>query len=257
MSDETEQVESAATEQVQEAAESETPQASAETETTETEESQTENMIPQSRFNEVIGERNDLRTEREALAKRIEALEASVHEPEAKEPETQQADEGPLVPPENLSQDDKVQWLIEQHSERMIKRKLGMGLEDVANVLGTVKETATDYHERRWERECSTRSLDPANADIQKFVAGQIKLGSDLGDAFKDAQRIFGKTNGETKVEPETPAASVEDGGVTGVMTSQRVRFKTAKEASEAASKGIKASELSLSEILNGADEAK
>jgi hypothetical protein len=150
-------------------------------------------------------------------------------------------------PPAGLSEREIIKWYVEKDADAMLERKLGMSLETAATLLGTAKETAQDYTERRWEGLCKPHGLDPMNEDLQYYFMSATQAGKmKPEDALKRAAEIFAtKGNGKTK---ET--ASVETGGVTGVMTGSKVTAKNAKDATELARKGQRVTFESQDEII-------
>jgi len=230
-------VETATTEEQAEGTNGESEATSAETENTEEQKPQ---MIPMRRFKEVIEERNTLRDDYQALKQRLDAIESKSRETEQK-PTVKQ-------PPSNLSQEEQVRWVVHQYATELLEEKFGMPLDDIASVLKTVPETARDTKQRRYTEMCSRFGIDPDNEDAQAYMVGLMKAQGDkanLDTVFERAGKLFGK-----KQEAKKPTATVEEKGVTGTMTGDRVIFKNAKEATEAASKGITAHRETIEEVL-------
>jgi len=234
---ENESVESSTAEPT-EVATTETEQTSAETENTEAQSTE-EPRIPKSRLDEVIGQRKE-------RDEKIEQLEAQLAEKLVEKQETAPTSTKGDEPPAGLSEREIIKWYVEKDADALIQRKLGMSLETAATLLGTAKETAQDYTERRWEGLCKPHGLDPQNEDLQYYFMSATQNGKmNPEDALKRAAKIFAKGNGKTK---ET--ASVETGGVTGVMTGSKVTAKNAKDATELARKGQRVTFESQDEII-------
>jgi len=221
-------------------------EASAETETTETEEQPEEPRIPKGRFDEVIGQRNELRRQIEEMqTERDTAVKAEEAKPQQ---------EKTVEPPDDLDTQGKVKWYVEKYSSEMLQRETGLTLNEIKSALSATRETSQDLATRKWEQMCADHGLRPDSEDIQEHVAGMIQLkGKDAIPAIMKATKgIFTqskyrvKGNGDT----EKPTANVEQDGVTGVMAKDGVTFRNAKDATEAAKKGIKAEHESLEDII-------
>jgi hypothetical protein len=239
MSDE-EQVESSATETAQ----VEQSETSAETQNTEA----ADHMIPKSRFDEVIGQRNDARRENEQLQQRLDELAAKI------EQSTQQTET--RVPDESSSEEERIKYWVEKFADPLFERRFGsqfekqfgMTPEQASTILGSAKSSTEAVAEMRWREACSKRSLDPVDQDLQLMVMGLTRGGMDYEKALDRAQKLF-KKDGATKSETKE-SASVEKSGVTGGVASADFLPWTKKEAAEGAAKNKRAKHLSTVEII-------
>jgi hypothetical protein len=233
MSDE-QQVESQTTEETQ-VQEGDT---SAETQNTDTQ----EHMIPKSRLDEVIGQRNDARRENEQLQQRLDELAAKI------EQSTQQT--------ETRVPDESIKYWVEKFADPLFERRFGsqfekqfgMTPEQASTILGSAKSSTEAVAEMRWREACSKRSLDPVDQDLQLMVMGLTRGGMDYEKALDRAQKLF-KKDGATKSETKE-SASVEKSGVTGGVASADFLPWTKKEAAEGAAKNKRAKHLSTVEII-------
>lgn len=213
--------------------------ASAGTENTDSPEPK-EHMIPKSRLDEVIGKQRAAEEERDALQVKVAGYEKP-------DPPTPSATED--MAPDHLEERDRIRWFIENDSRKMIEKQLGMKLEDAKTLLSTSRVTAESDANRRWKEGCDSRSLDPKSKDVQEMVLGLTKIGVKVDEAFDRVAKLGVGTVSKSN-EPSTPSASVEDTGVTGVMTKKEVYATNAREAVDLASKGIRARQKSSQEII-------
>jgi len=235
MSEETEQVASSTTEST-EAAVTEESTTSAETENTET--TSTDHMIPKSRLDEVIAQRNEAR---EQIAT-LEAAKTTVEE-------TKQIDTSNLPdPPAGLTERQIIAWYVKHDAIPAIEEELGMSLKNAKTLLGTTKETSQDYTERRWTKMCEDNGMDPTNESTQAMFLGLCKNKWSIEKSLKETAKVFGKK--EANGKPKAPTATVETDGVTGVMTGTKIHARNKKHAHELAAKGVRADFQSLEEIL-------
>jgi hypothetical protein len=251
MSD-TEQAEATAAEEQQATDGEAEAQASAGTENTEqAAEAKEEHTIPKGRFDTVIGERNTLREENQALHDRLEALEARA-KGETKATETA---EDAAAPPEHLSSQEKVRWYVEHYGKAFIERELDMDLGTAKTLLRSAKPAIDDNAERKWQNICEKYSLDPKNKDLGEYALAVSRLRGDKADLdqimTKAAPLFGGKVPEKGNSKPkETPSASVEEPGVTGTMSGNPVTFRDAKKATEAAQKGVLAEHETIEQII-------
>lgn len=199
-----------------------------------------QHMIPKSRFDEVIAERNELRKKMEALSQPKD------------EPETQEQTESVEIPAHITDPMRRAQYLVDKFSKQTIERELGMPLADVKRLLGTTQETSRDYAKRRWVDECGKHGLDPQNREVEEYVVGLVKgVGKPLDEAMAAAKKLFGKRNGETKT------ASVETDSVAPVMTRATTVPRNKKDAVAMAHKGERAPKTTIEEILASRGQGK
>ncbi len=214
-------------------------EASAETKNTEST-PPAEHMIPKSRLDEVIQERNSLR-------EKISGLEA------APPKEAPKGSEGDDTAPEHLNERERVRWYVENDARSMIERETGVSLKDQGTLLSTSRVTAQSDADRRWKEGCDRNGLDPENREVQEMVLGLTKVGVGAPDAFKRVSKMGIGQVESRQTEPTTPTATVENNGVTNVMTSKVAFANNRREAAELASKGVKAGQLSSQELIEQA----
>lgn len=191
---------------------------------------------------------------RKSLEERLAQLEQQqTREDEPKHQERKTDDE----PPEHLSPREKVRWYVERDAGSLIERQLGMSLDQARRLLAGTPNVANDYAERKWRDYCGRFELDPEASDVQDFVVGLYRASKDRGqeipieDLFKRAQKIFGKAAPPQKANGNTEAkATVENQGLTGVMSRERVIPRDRKEAGELARKGVRVPNASMEEIF-------
>ena len=211
-----------------EAEETSTADSSAETENTV---AATENTVPQSRLKEVVDERN-------ALREKVKSFEQR-----AAEPAEAATDDGE-GPPDHYSGMEKANWII----DRRMEQKFGMSLDNVKQLLGTSKNTAEDYAERKWIDHCKQRGIDPKNLKAQKMALGLVRGGESINDAMKEVEGHYGKKTGSTNSVP--PSANVETSNVSDVMVTEGAVAKDKAQAVALAKKGKRAKHESIDEIL-------
>jgi len=206
----------------------------------------TEHMIPKSRLDEVIGQRN---TEREAnaeLTRRLEALEAK-----AEAPVTPKTPEGLPAPPAGLSEREAVEWYVRHDAERLLTEKLGFGLDELKRRLDTTASTSQELAATKWQKACEGSGLDPADTVVQAAVLGLVKShGMSFDKAMQAAAEKFGKPAAAPAAVTAEPTATVADGGVSGVVTTAKRIPTTLQEVAEMSRKGEHAPRLSTLEIL-------
>lgn len=208
--------------------------------------------VPKTRLDEVIAQRNEARDAVKSLEARLEALEGKAKaDPAPKE----QDDPAQDSPPDHLSQREKVRWYVERDASKFIERELGMTLKDAKALLATTQSTSKDYAERQWQAKCSTNNLDPSSREVQEMVAGLVKVGVSLDDAFSRASKVYGKRAADNGGSELLDVAEVETAGVSGVMTQERKVPATKQEAVEMAHRGVKAPHISSEEIIRRALE--
>ncbi|HUU46128.1 MAG TPA: hypothetical protein VM118_10390, partial [Acidobacteriota bacterium] len=180
-------------------------------------------MIPKSRLDEVIGERNTLRQEKQAFEERMAALEAKLapkDEPTAK-------GKLPEPPAELTDQREIIDWYVQEGAQRLIESKLGMDLDTAKTLLVGSKAAIQKSTEQQWKDACATHKLDPSDVMVQATVMGLVQGSKmDFGDAMKQTAKRFGQaSNGKKDV------ATVPDGTQSGVMTQSDRQPKTKEEA--------------------------
>ena len=200
-------------------------------------------MIPKSRLDEVIGERNTLRQEKQAFEERMAALEAKLapkDEPTAK-------GKLPEPPAELTDQREIIDWYVQEGAERAFKAKTGMDFETVATFIASSRSVIQKSTDQQWKDACSTHKLDPADVVVQAAVMSLVKDSKmDFSDAMKQTAKRFGQaSNGKKDV------ATVPDGTQSGVMTQSDRQPKTKEEAATMAQAGQRAKQLSTLEILS------
>jgi len=225
-----------------------TSESSGETESTQ---EVSENMVPQSRFKEVINERNSAREELGSMKARIAALEAEP-EPGNKNDATYDT----KAPPEGLSKEQEIEWWVRKFSgpaaEEVVAKKLGMSLEEAAERLKLSKQTAQASEEARWQAACERHGLDPKSKDVQGIASGLAKVNPD-----NDLDTVLASTAKYVGVTKKSNGAHVEQGGVSGIMASPDWVPKNAAEAAAGAKQGRRAKHRSTVEIIEARLNAK
>jgi hypothetical protein len=202
-------------------------------------------MIPKSRLDEVIGQRNDARAEITAMTERLAALEAKATEAQAA-PVAAAADE----PPEGLTSREQIRWYVENDAKSLMEKELGMSLDKARALLGTTTTTAKAHAESVWNASCAASGLDPANAEVQELVAGLVKgAGVDFEDAIGRVAKLY-------SVTPRTETATPEVPGQTGAMAASSSLPSNTLEAMEMARKGVRAPMASSQDIIRRSIEA-
>ena len=220
-------------------------EASAETEKTE---KKAENMIPQSRFSEVVRERNEAREAISRLEQRLSKIESG----EVKE---ERRTTGDISPPEGLSQIQQIQWYVEHfsgpHAKKIIEKELGMPLAEAKSKLSESATASKTAQELKWEKACERQGLDPNSREVQGIAMG---LSNAYGDESVDKilERVS-KYLGKQKNQNGSNGASVESGGISGVVTASDWLPKDTNDALEGAKKGKLAKQLSSVEIIERA----
>jgi hypothetical protein len=207
----------------------------------------TEHMIPKSRLDEVIGQRNAEREEKAELKRRLDDLEQRIQAPAKPHQETASLP----APPAGLSEREAVEWYVRHDAERFIEEKLGFGLDVLKQRLDATATISQESAEMKWQKACSGVGLDPKDTVIQAAVLGLVKShGMPFEQAMKVTAEKFGKPAAPVQPAPAEPTATVTDGGVSGVVTAAKRLPSTLQEVAEMARKGERAPHLSTLDIL-------
>lgn len=215
---------------------------------TESTQENSENMVPQSRFKEVIDERNTAREELGGLKERIAALET-----EGDPGEKNEAVYETKAPPEGLSKEQEIEWWVRKFSgpqvQEIVEKELGMSLQDAKVRLDKSDETAKTAEQTQWNNACAVAGLDPNDSDVQGIASGLARTmgeGANIADVLSKTAKYVGatkKANGDT-------GANVEQGGVSGVMASPDWVPKNSADASAGAKSGRRAKHRSTVDII-------
>lgn len=212
-------------------------------ENTETQPASEQARIPKARLDEVIAQRNSEKAEKERLQAELAELKKTAKPAETAGAGGEDEDDSP---PQGLTQRQQVRWYIERDSERLIKQKLGMGLEEAASLLRSTKPAGEYYARRQWQDLCSARGLDPESTEIQETAAAFIKgLGMEVEAAMDKTAKLHGGKSGDEKVR-----ARVETKSITGTGTKDSIVPKDRHEAAALAAKGVAAKRETIEEIL-------
>jgi hypothetical protein len=215
---------------------------SEETSSAETETTERSPHVPRERFDQVLQRAKEAEEGLQTLTGRLQKLEESVAKPTT----STTAKSGLPEPPAGLSEREMVEWYVRTGAEQLITEKLGMPLDQVANTLKSSRTTQQQVADQQWSTLCSQHGLNPKDANLQALVQGLVQGSSKLSieKAMAEAKKVF-----STKPS-NVDAASVEDRGVSGVMTAGKKVSWTAKEAAEMAKRGEASRQPSTVEIL-------
>ena len=185
-------------------------------------------MIPKTRFNEVIGQRNAAQEENKTLKERLDAIEARVA------PKQTTSSKLPEPPSSITDQREIVDWYIAEGFERHFQDKFGMDTSAAKAVLQSSTAVAQRSQEQQWKDACRENKLDPLNKIVQATVMGLVQGAKmPLDDAVAEAAKHFSTSNGKKE-----PVATVPQGTQSGVMTQSDHRPSTPEEALQMAREG-------------------
>ena len=230
-------------------------EASAETENTE--EPATEHMIPKSRLDQVIGQKQEAKEQLEAAMARIAELERG-----ATKPEVEAAPEPVSEMPRGLDEAQQAAWYVRSEAKKLIQEELGMDLRKARTILDAAAGVAQESTDAKWTRMCQENKLDPKSEPVQEMMSGLIQVLTAKGkmsnadavtEAFARTAKAYGVASSPTSIDPATPVASVESASVSGTMAKGRLIPRDRKHAQEMAAAGQRATYQSTQEIISEA----
>lgn len=224
---------------VQESHAEETATTSAETQTTETGHDEgtatVAHQIPYSRFKQVNDKLRDSKL-------RIAELEEAVAAKSAATPVVLDLPE----PPEGLTEKQRVAWYIQKVGRKAVEDEIGMPLSELKNLLKVVPETSRASNEQKWKDACAERGLDPKDERVLEMTVGFVKgNGMELDTAMDRVQSILKSTKAGV-----APKQRMENSGVNGSMTVEKLLTWDKDSATEAAKAGKRSQHLTIEQII-------
>jgi len=209
------------------------------------------NSATKARFDEIntrMKQAEERANKYEARAEKLEGqLEAAL---ETKATESAE----PLKPPPGMSQDQQVEWLIENTTAKWFKREFGMSPADAREALKSLPAASENAQRARWESMCEKAGIDPNDRKVMRYARGiGAEDGATLESIVKECAVVFGK-------QPEKKRKTLnqmEVGSETAEMIAEDELPFTKREATKAAREGRKAPHLDAAEILDRASRAK
>lgn len=209
-----------------------------------------ENRIPLERFNEVIGERNDLRRQleenRAVMAKLQNAL---LKQSTSEKPQVDKYDAD--APPEGMSPQQQIEWHVTKYGKKNAAAILGVDPSELKEAIGLMRESSKEIVRLRAQRDFERHGLDIDDPDQLDICKALVQSGVDYDEALKRMKRMFGKSNGATVTQEKTKKLpNVETGGVTPTMAQKLDFLVDKREAMRLAKAGKRVPHASVEEIF-------
>jgi hypothetical protein len=224
-------------------------------------------MVPSWRLREVSEKAKgfetqltDVQSENQALREQLETLQSS---------SPGGAGGMPDVPPEEMTPEQKADWIVrrgvekygpqivdrvlESSLKKLVKRDLQVdSLKDVGTVVNSMRQQLNSTVVDQYKGACKQFGFDPDNEELKNFVVGYIQRTNKTPEQTLAMMRQLSGTKAA-----EEPSADMLTSNINGATSVEDILPKTFAEANALAKEGKAIAQKSALEILNHFQEER